>query len=70
MKIKRFNEDSEPDLYKEVEKLDAEWSEAGMTCDAEDVYDELVERFPDEFRKDIKSAVESFYEIDLDIDID
>ena len=53
------------DFNKEVEKLDKQWSNAGMTCDATDLMAELDVKYNYLCTAEIKKAVEEFYQITL-----
>lgn len=66
--IKTFESLHTVDLNKAVKDLDLKWSEQGMTSGAEDIYYELMEKYPNENPTEIKTAVELFYDIDLDVD--
>ena len=53
------------DFNKEVEDLDKKWSELGITSDAKDLFENLVEKHGEVHMIKIKQAVEGFYEITL-----
>ena len=50
---------------KEVKALDKQWSEAGMTCDAQDLVAHLDVKYGYLCTAEIKKAVEEFYQITL-----
>ena len=64
--LKTFNQlnESNIDFGAEVESLDKEWAEDGMTCDATDVYDELIKRFGKGYYSQISTAIKDFYQVD------
>lgn len=64
--LKTFNQlnESNIDFDAEVESLDKEWAEDGMTCDATDVYDELIKRFGEGYSSQISTAIKDFYQVD------
>jgi hypothetical protein len=51
----------------EVENLDKEWSEAGITSDAEDMFESLTLIHGGLHKKAIKKAIEEFYQITLKV---
>jgi hypothetical protein len=55
----------EINFYNEVKALDKEWSEAGMTSDAQDLMAELDVKYGYLCTTEIKKAVEEFYQITL-----
>jgi len=62
--LKRFNEantETKIDFEKEVKKMDKKLSKSGVTCDSEDITDELVKKLGKEHKSDIKKAVDNFY---------
>ena len=66
--LKTFSQlkESKIDFDAEVESLDNEWVEAGMTCDATDVYNELIKRFGKGYSSQISAAIKDFYQVDPD----
>lgn len=49
------------DFDKEVKKLDKKYSDAGTTCDADDIRKELVKSHGEKYKQAIKDAVDRFY---------
>lgn len=47
-----------------VENLDAEYAENGVTTDADGMFEELVEQYPENVAE-IKAAIEDFYQIEI-----
>lgn len=46
--IRSFNESNKPNFYELIKKVDKDWSNAGMTSDAEDAYWYLVKNYGEE----------------------
>ena len=55
------------DFYYIVTDKDREWYDVGMTADASDMYRELVEEYGQKYKKEIKEAIEEYYQIDLEV---
>jgi hypothetical protein len=56
---------NEINFYQKVKSLDKEWSDAGMTADAEDLMAALDVKYGYLYTAEIKKAVEEFYQINL-----
>ena len=52
-------------FYEKVKELDKQWSDAGMTAEAEDLMAALDVKYNYLFTSEIKKAVEEFYQITL-----
>ena len=56
---------NEINFYQKVKALDKDWSDAGMTSDAEDLMAALDVKYSYLCTAEIKKAVEEFYQITL-----
>jgi hypothetical protein len=56
---------NEINFYQKVKSLDKEWSDVGMTADAQDLMAALDVKYDYLHTVEIKKAVEEFYQITL-----